>query len=87
MIFGAVNPLPYFQYAFLVAILTIVEAKAGPYSKFQYAHVATAPDKISPIPPHLLNPPSTPTAMFLGPKSMSFYPLTNNEKFLRFSSC
>ena len=35
MIFGAVRPLPSFAYAFWVAILTIEEANAGPYSKFQ----------------------------------------------------
>ncbi len=70
-----------------MAILTIEEAKAGPYSKFQYAHVATAPERISPMPPHLLKPPSMPTAIFLGPKRMSFSPLTKSVKFLKSSSC
>lgn len=85
MILGAVKPLPSLAYALWVAILTIVDARAGPYSKFQYAQVATAPDKMSPIPPHLLNPPSIPTAIFLGPKRISFSPLTNKVKFLKSS--
>lgn len=31
IILGAVRPLPYFAKALWVAILTIVDAKAGPY--------------------------------------------------------
>ena len=80
--FGAVIPLPYFTNANLVATLTILEAKANPYYSFQRPQTATVPDKISPIPPHLLVPPSVLTIKdLLLIKIRSYLPLMNMEKY------
>ena len=80
IMFGAVSPRPYFSNAILVAIFTTLEAKANPYSSFQRPQTATAPDTISPIPPHLLLPPSVLTIKdLLLVKMRSYLPLMNME--------
>lgn len=78
---GAVNPRPSFSNAALVAILTILDAKAGPYSKSQSAHTDAVPARISPMPPHLFLPPSVRTMNDRSlPKMMSLGPLIINLK-------
>lgn len=53
----AVKLLPYLSNPLFVAILTIIDANAGPYSKSHSEHAATDPAKISPIFALLFGPP------------------------------
>lgn len=71
----AVKLLPYLSYPLLVAILTMIEAKAGPYSKSHSEHAATEPAKMSPIFALLFGPPWTEITKFFAPKIISFGPL------------
>ena len=78
---GAVSPRPYFSNATLVAVFTIFEARAKPYSSFQRPQTATVPERRSPIPPHLLFPPSVLTIKDLLLVNMrSYLPLIIMEK-------
>lgn len=80
--FGAVSPLPYFSNAECVANLTILDAKAGPYSKSHNEHTEVTPAKMSPIPPHRFFPPSVRTMKDLSfPIIISCVPLITSLKW------
>lgn len=82
---GAVKLLPYYKNASLVAVFTILEAKTGPYVSFQKVQTANAPLKISPIPPHLFNPPSVLTTNDLSlPSMISYSPFMKIVKVLSY---
>ncbi len=69
-----------------MAILTIIEAKAGPYSKSQSEQAATDPAKMSPMFALRLGPPWTEITKFLGPRIISLTPLIKRVKG-SFESC
>ena len=80
---GAVIPRPYCSYAIRVAILTILEARAGPYSKSHNAQTEVTPANKSPIPPHLFLPPYVRIMKDRSfPRTTSYSPLINILKFL-----
>lgn len=78
---GAVIPLPSRSNADLVARRIRQAAKGGPYDKSHKLQAAVAPAKISPKPPHLLQPPSVPTKKDLSLSIiMSIFPLIKSLK-------
>ena len=84
IILGAVKDLPYFSYAFFVAILTILDDSTGPSSKCHCEQTEVTPAKISPIPAHLFLPPIVLTAYDYFPRIISSSPLIISVKSCKF---